>query len=311
MLRPSRTAEYMALFRALESARRRDARLFSDPWAKRFLRPSLRIAAAAACLPPVNSAISAFIDQRWPGARPSGIARTRYIDEALTDALQDGLDQVVILGAGFDSRAYRIPGIVRARVFEVDRPATSRIKQAVLRRTLGTLPSHVTYIAVDFNRNSLAQALGAVAIDLDRPIFFLWEGVTNYLTEHAVDATLRYAATAVGRSRILFTYVDRDVLRPRGTFRGTAAVRDLLREVGEPWTFGFAPAELPHYLDARQLRLISDVDSLTYRARYMGRQGRHLIGYEFYRIAVAEVMDHHSTPVDGTARWQGELHAQG
>jgi O-methyltransferase involved in polyketide biosynthesis len=118
---------------------------------------------------------------------------------------------------------------------------------------------------------------------------FLWEGVTNYLAESAVDATLRYVGTAASSSRIFFTYVDSEVLRPDSAFHGADAVRAVLRHVEEPWTFGLDPMQLPQYLSTRGLRLISDVDSTRLRAQYLGNHGSQLRGYEFYRAAVAEV----------------------
>ncbi len=313
MPQASRTAEYMALFRALESARGRNVRLFTDPWAKRFLNPTFRIAAVLAQFPLINSALSRFIDWRWPGARTSGVARTRYIDEAVTGVIDEGLSQIVILGAGFDSRAYRIPGVAKSHVFEVDHPDTSRTKQNYLRKSLGRLPGHVSYVSIDFNRQPAAEVMRNAGLDLNRPTFFLWEGVTNYLTEHAVDTTLRYVATAAAHSRILFTYIHRDVLRAGSTFFASDSVRTTVRDIGEPWTFGFDPAELPHYLQARGLRLLSDVDSRTYRAQYMGLRGRHLRGYEFYRIALAEVPDRSAPPfpaAHASLASQRDRHAQ-
>src|ERR687896_238766 len=125
----SRTAEFMALFRALESARPEGERLFDDPLATDFLsrrlRPLPRIARARAA----GRAVDGFIDRRWTGARASGIARTRLIHDHIARALDDGIAQVVLLGAGFDARAYRIDGIESATVFEVDLPQTLRRKR--------------------------------------------------------------------------------------------------------------------------------------------------------------------------------------
>lgn len=102
----STTAEFMALFRALESARHpRNARLFEDPWAAGFLGAPLRVVAAAARIPLLEGLIRWVIDVRWPGARPSGVARTRWIDDELREALTGGVRQVLILGAGFDAAA--------------------------------------------------------------------------------------------------------------------------------------------------------------------------------------------------------------
>jgi methyltransferase (TIGR00027 family) len=107
----SRTAEYMALFRALESSRPRGRRLFEDPLARHFLSRPLGLVARAAAVPGVRNFISWFIDHRWPGARSSAVARTRFIDDAVIAGLREHIEQVVILGAGFDSRAYRLPAM--------------------------------------------------------------------------------------------------------------------------------------------------------------------------------------------------------
>ena len=286
----SKTAEYMALFRAIETARGASARLFEDVWATHFLQPRLRGVAALAGVPLFDRALPGFIDRRWPGARASAVARTRFIDDALVKALADGFEQIVVLGAGFDCRAYRVPGIERARVYEVDHPDTSAVKRRTMAGLLGAPPLHVRFVAVDFDRQSLDAAMHAAGLELGRRIFFLWEGVTNYLTEPVVDATLRYIARAAAGSRVLFTYVHRDALSAASSFADTAHLKRTLNRAGEPWTFGFDPAELPAYLAARGLRLVADLGSVEYRVRYMGAHGRHLRGYEFYRIADAEIV---------------------
>src|SRR5262249_56996309 len=121
----SRTAEYMALFRALESARPAERRLFEDRFATAFLRPRFRFVVGLARLPLVGRLVPAFMDHRWPGARTSGVARTRFIDDMVEANLTSGMAQVVLLGAGFDARPYRIAAMAKAAVFEVDHPATS------------------------------------------------------------------------------------------------------------------------------------------------------------------------------------------
>jgi methyltransferase (TIGR00027 family) len=287
----SRTAEYMALFRALESVRRPvRARLFEDPFARGFLRPSLRSVVRLSRLPFGSSAVAWFIDWRWPGARASGIARTRLIDDALKDALRQGFSQVVILGAGFDCRAYRIRGIERTRVFEVDLPVTLAAKKDLLKRMLGELPTHVAFVEIDFNRQMLDEVMGASGLDRRARTFFIWEGVTNYLTETAVDATLRYlaGAGALG-SRILFTYIHRDVLQNPAGFVGAQKSVSMVERAGERWTFGIDPADLPSYLAKRGFELIEDVGSLEYRARYLKPSTLPMRGFEFYRAALAQI----------------------
>ena len=289
MDRASRTAEYMALFRALESSRRPAARLFEDRLAYGFLRPSLRAVVRLSSLPLGSSPVARFIDWRWPGARASGVARTRLIDDALRDALTRGARQVVILGAGFDSRAYRIAGIDEVRVFEVDQPATLLVKRQAVTRMLGALPGHVELVEIDFNRQRLDQVLERSVFEPDAHTFFIWEGVTNYLTETAVDQTLRYVAGAgCPGSRIVFTYIHARVLDHLDDFDAADRSATMVERAGEPWTFGIEPSELREFLAARGLRLIDDFGSLDYRARYMKPSGPHMRGYEFYRAALAE-----------------------
>ena len=285
--RTSRTAEFMALFRALETCRRpAAARLFADPFAASLLRGPLRAVAAAARLPLIGGGVARVIDRRWPGARTSAVARTRLIDEALAAALREGISQVVILGAGFDCRAYRIAGIERARVFEVDYPSTSASKRARLAALLGALPDHVVFVALDFDRQPLLAALDAAGCDRRRRSVLIWEGVTNYLSAAAVDATLRDLATFAAGSPLLFTYVHRGLLDGSTPFEGMERLAATLQRAGEPWTFGFDPAELPAYLAERGIELLDDVGACEYRARYLGDAGR---GYAFYRAVAARV----------------------
>jgi methyltransferase (TIGR00027 family) len=304
----SKTAEYMALFRALESARPSRKRLFEDPFAHRFLKASLRLVVQLSRLPLGGSLVALFMDRIWPGARASGIARTRLIDDALVNALSQGVRQVVILGAGFDSRAYRTPGIESTRVFEVDHPATLAAKKSALRRASGLPLAHVRFVDIDFNRQSLGEAMDASGFDHRVPAFFIWEGVTNYLTGEGVDATLRYMAAAGERgSKIVFTYIHSDVLRDPFSFDGASKSASVVERAGERWTFGIDPTELRTYLAERGLELIDDVGSLEYRARYMRSSGLHMRGYEFYRVALAQVPDKSRVPVGAQVPHPAEL----
>src|SRR5882672_5198829 len=154
----SRTAAYMALFRAIESSRPADVRLFDDPLAPAFLDRRLRIASLAARLPIAGKLVPWYIDRRWPGPRPSGVVRTRAIDDAVREALIEGCSQLVLLGAGYDTRAYRLPGAADVETFEVDHPLTQAAKRLALERALAAPSPHVHFVPVDFERDSLAKA---------------------------------------------------------------------------------------------------------------------------------------------------------
>lgn len=302
----SRTAEYMALFRALESNAPARQRLFTDTFAQDFLSPSLRLLTRAARWRLPAQLISRLIDWRWPGARTSAIARTRFIDEAFLQAARENFEQFVILGSGYDARAYRLQEMQKKRVFEVDAPETLHEKQRVLSKMFSVLPAHVTFVAVDFTRQDLAEELRKAGFASAQRTFFLWEGVTNYLTAEAVDAVFRFVSTIAPESRVLFTYVHRAILEQPATFAKTRSLARTLQQIGEPWTFGFDPAELPSYLEQRGLLLRTDTGSVEYRTRYLGPQARYLRGYAFYRLALAEVSPDTPLPAQGV-----HLHNEG
>jgi methyltransferase (TIGR00027 family) len=277
----------MAFFRAMETSSARDKRLFADPLAASFLRPSLKFALHLANLPVVGKGIPKFIDHRWPGARTSGVARTRLIDDLMMEAFRCGLEQVVILGAGFDARAYRLLRPATTRFFEVDQPNTSQNKRRMIEDCLGALPPDVAFVEIDFNQQALRPALEHAGFHRQQSAFFLWEGVTNYLTEYAVDSTLRWIGSCAPLSQLVFTYVHKDVIAAPASFGGTKQLGRTLARVRERWTFGMHPAEMRAHLAAHCLELMDDLGAADYRTRYLGGPG---VGYEFYRVAIARVV---------------------
>jgi len=287
------TATLVALYRAIESARPAPTRLFEDPFAPAFLGWRFRGALQLSRLPVVGEAFPwSLIDGHWAGPRGTVAVRTRYIDDVLVDALRDGVDQVVILGAGFDCRAYRIRGIDRARVFEVDHPLTQARKDAVMTRRLGTLPAHVTLVPTDFTTHSLDTVMSGAGHRSGARTFFICEGVTHYLSAAAVEALFDFVArSAAASSRMVFTYIHRGMLEGAVAFAGAANTLATVERAGEPYTFGFDPAELSQHLAAHHLRLIEDVGPATYRDRYLrplGREDQPLA--EFQRAALVEVV---------------------
>lgn len=294
--RASKTAEFVAFFRALEYSYPKERRLFEDPFAVRFLSSPLQVAAYLSRVPFIGKAIPYLVDRWGPGARASGVARTRLIDDHLINALEKGIEQVVILGSGFDSRAYRIPGMDGVRVFEVDQPRTLFVKQKKLKRMLGPMPKGVAFVETDLNIQKLEQALIDAGFDLKRPAFFIWEGVTNYLMEQAVDMTLRFIGSTAPGSFVLITYVHKHTIDSLAEDRSIRRIYRLLQRIGEPWTFGMIPEELPQYLEARGLELVEDVNSIEFRKRYMNPRGPHMKGYQFYRAALAQVKSKDSQP---------------
>jgi methyltransferase (TIGR00027 family) len=287
---PSRTAEQVALFRALESGRRGE-RLFADPYAKAFLGRRYRMVVLLGGLPRVGEAVPRYIDRRWSGGpRASAVVRTRLIDDQLADAIAAGARQVLVLGAGYDSRGYRLPVLSGLPVFEVDAPATQAAKRWRLRRVASRHYAHVRFVPVDLERDDVGVRLRQAGFARRRTAV-VWEGVTNYLSAEAVDVTLRWlaASTAPG-SRVIFTYVDRGVLDGTGCFAGLDTWYATVRAGGEQWTFGFDPPRLPDYLAQRGMALLADTSAREAAERYLVPLGRREPTADFYRIAQAEVV---------------------
>jgi methyltransferase (TIGR00027 family) len=279
---PSRTAEYVALFRALETRRGFGKRVVHDSLARRFLSPRLRAVDLMATVPGVRGLVSAYIDRRWPGPRPSAVVRTRVIDDALTAAMNDGAEQVVILGAGYDTRPYRLTrrGV---RFFEVDHPDTHAVK----RRRLGELRSGAaTFVALDFASQEPGPALAEAGLDAGLRTVFLWEGVLSYLEPGAIDAMLRWmAATGAPGSSVIFTYADQRALDGSGRMGDVGPWLAAVERAGEPFRTGLDPRTLESFLAERRLRLVWD-ESTTDAAARLGRSGRRMP--PFYRVALAE-----------------------
>jgi methyltransferase (TIGR00027 family) len=281
----SQTAQYMALFRALETTLPENKRLFVDPFAVSFLEGKLKIATRLSPLSIVRRYVQHTIRKKIPGAFTSGIARTRYIDDLLQKTIQQGAQQVIILGAGFDTRALRLDYLSAVPVIEIDHPNTARKKINTLQKKLGHLPGNVQYWQIDFNNESLHDLAERKQLDFSIPTTIIWEGVTNYLNEQAINSTFAFAQQFTTGSFIIFTYIHQQVLVSPNSFFGAPQLLKDLDEMEEHWTFGFEPAELSAYLHRYNFVLIEDSGASDYRDKYL--PDRPEKGYEFYRVAFA------------------------
>lgn len=282
----SQTAQYMALFRALETTQPANKRLFIDPYAISFLGGKLKLATRLSPLSFVRRYVQNTIHKKIPGALTSGIARTRYIDDLLQQTVQHNIQQVIILGAGFDTRALRLDCLSNLPVIEIDHPNTARKKTAILKRTLGQLPNHIHYWQTDFNRESLQELAVREKLDLSIPTTIIWEGVTNYLHAQAIDSTFAFAGRFATGSYIIFTYIHQQVLDAPETFFGAEKLLKDLDAIEERWTYGFRPEKLSAYLQPYNFVLLEDSGATDYRNRYLPNRPEK--GYEFYRVAFAQ-----------------------
>jgi methyltransferase (TIGR00027 family) len=229
----------VALARAIESARPANTRLFADPFAGGFLDPGPRAIAGLCGIPIVGDSILWLADVVTPGARGNTLGRTRFIDDALLAAIHRGLDQVVILGAGYDCRPYRLAELRGVAVFEVDQPVTQARKRERLGKLVPQVPGHVEFVSIDFNERSLFDGMKGTGFQPGRRNFFIWEGVTEYLSADAVDATFRFVVgVSASGSALVFTYTDAGLIDGTKEFAGGKRLLNLNRLGGEPYRFG-------------------------------------------------------------------------
>ncbi|MBW1743627.1 MAG: SAM-dependent methyltransferase [Deltaproteobacteria bacterium] len=208
-------------------------------------------------------------------------ARTKHIDSLLKEALKEGVKQVVILGAGFDSRAYRFKSLSDdVRFFEVDLPATIHEKKKRVRNILGELPKGVVYVPIDFNRQTLTQVLDEGEYNEEEKTFYIWEGVTMYLREAGVTGTLDFISrhSAPGSS-VVFDYVLRRVIEGDGeTYKDCTRVMRRMAERGESWIFGLDREEAKVFVNQLGFQVLSDLGSDELTKRYLVRSDGTLDG---------------------------------
>jgi methyltransferase (TIGR00027 family) len=266
----STTAEGAAFCRALGARERSPALRNPDHLAHHFVtRTGWRVG----LLPVVRHLARRDVERRLPGALLLHQVRTRVFDELTLTAAGEGAKQVVVLGAGGDSRPYRFRReLEQVRVFEVDHPETGAWKQACVRRMLGRLPDHVRYVPLHFGSEVLAGALAAAGFDSRLRTFFLWEGVTMYLRREGVDATLSLVARSVEGSSVAFDFLYADAVDHPDRFEGATAQASFAASRGEPFTFGLSPVpdDLASFVKARGLDLASSWGHLDLRAAYPG-----------------------------------------
>jgi methyltransferase (TIGR00027 family) len=278
------TASGIAVARAVESEKPEGVRICYDPYAMKFIHPLF------------YRFMRLFIDigyaeRSGPGVQGFLVARCRYMDDVLQEFLQDGLQQLVVLGAGYDSRAYRFEQLKeRVKVFEVDYPPTQQEKMKKVRVGLGELPSYVTYVGIDFNTQLLGKRLPECGYDERLKTLFIWEGVVMYLSAQAVSDTLSFIAQHSGpSSRVIFDYIYTPLLDGTVRHGEVSRMHRARRFSGEGLTYAFPEGGVAKYLEGLGFTRVWDMSSDELHQRYFsGANARRKVAWG-YGIALAEV----------------------
>jgi len=279
----SLTALGIAVMRAVESEKPVDERICYDPYARQFV-PAWMYHIFGFFIK------SGYAERRGPGVNGFLAARDRYIDDVLISFLEEGLKQLVILGAGYDSRPYRFDLSGQVKTFEVDHPTTQADKLKKVQIIFGNVPEHVSYVAIDFNTQTLEERLLASGYDPKLKTLFIWQGVSMYLTGEAVDATLNFVARHSGQSSaIVFDYLYKTVLDRIQRQKEVVNMRRYRFMTGEGLIFGISEGTVTTFLNERGFRQVIDVNVDDLKAAYFTGQnaGRAVVGG--YGIVIGRV----------------------
>ncbi len=196
----------------------------------------------------VGMKMVAAMQQINPAIRKAIVLRARFMDDYSRQCLDEGFGQVVLLGAGYDSRYLRLKEFRQARVFELDLESTQTIKKSLTRRLLGKLPEHVSYVSLDFSKDSIIQKLKGAGFNAALKTLFIWEGVTLFLNEDIIAETLGRLAEIGPGNRIVFDFVPPELIDDATDYMGNRPLLQLCAAIKEPLTFGSTPARMANLL---------------------------------------------------------------
>lgn len=253
----SRTAEFTCMTRAASFYEKRPQYKNNDYIAPKllpkFIVPIIKI-----------GALRKFFTNRFPsGMYEYVIARTKFIDSVFQKAISNEFDQILIFGAGFDSRGIRFGDLNKKTIiFELDAPVTQKAKINQLKKRGIRINPNITFISIDFNKESLEDKLIESGFTKNKRSLFILEGLTMYLNPEAIENTFSVINQFAGNdSELIFDYVYSSVLREENLYYGESEVLKHVNDANEPWSFGIEKGEIESFLKDRNLKLIQNLNS--------------------------------------------------
>jgi methyltransferase (TIGR00027 family) len=276
--KPSETAVFAALHRAIANKTYKNQRLGPDFLAQHFLPPHFRFFIK---LKKIRENAKYKIGEAFPGLHEYMICRTAYFDRVFRDALKDNFPQIVVLGAGYDTRAYRYAELNQGtKIFELDIGPTQDRKLQCLKKARIAIPGAVSLVPINFNKESLQVVLEGAGYDAGRKTLFLWEGVTYYLEADAVAETLGFVSQfGVEGNAIAFDYTAA-VTEENVDDYGVKAFYDSMKEHHgeEALMFAIKDGEIENYLAERELEMVEHLDNEEIERVFLLGEDGELIG---------------------------------
>jgi len=281
-VRPSETAEITCAQRAGETLMPVERRLIDDPFAKYFVtRPLRRMMVANRVAARITLGV---FDHQFPGFMAIVLLRNRWYEDLLRRAVAEGITQVVMLGAGYDTTALRLD-LGAATLFEVDAAPTQAVKQAVMTRH-GLRPSEaLRYVPCDFETDSLPERLGEHGFNPAEPSLFVWYGVSFFLSADAVAQTMRdVAGLSAPGSIFVWDYLDPAVVNGTSTYRGAMKARAAVAKRGEPYLFGLTTHEADELLQRHGFEVEASASMTDLARSYGGEHGFRYSTDDFFSV---------------------------
>lgn len=261
-------------------------RILEDDLAYRILPFGMRIFVRLMRGKAVRNWMVRASEKDIPGIWGGMLCRKRYIDEKLINSVSQ-INAVVNLGAGFDTRACRLSALSDMPVWEVDQLENIQPKQAQLRKLFGAIPSHVKLVPIDFDQEDISSVLASHGYSADKRTFFIWEAVTQYLTETGIKTTFDFLAKAAPGSQLAFTYVRKDFLNGRVMYGWEKAYKKYVIK-DKIWLFGMNPEALPNLLKQYGWQVVEDIGYEELADQYIKPTGRILESTPIERIVYAK-----------------------
>ena len=294
IFRKDGTAQGVAKQRLIESLAKPDRRIIYDPYAKNFVL-------GANIIKLIGHRLSIWLGNKIiPGMHEHLISRTRYIDDLIEKSTFANIEQYVILGAGYDSRAHRLKLPSKLKIFEVDQSEVQELKRLRLPDNMPNRES-ITYVGMDFNHQSLKEELINVGFDQNKSTIFTLEGVSQYISREALDATLKEVAdlNPNSNSKIFISYVnkllkeDSKACFGKGYSKPEKAVSFITNsaaKMGEPWISFYSAEEIESILSQNNFTLIENKTLADLNSKYFTPVGRtipenHIFKLEHFVIA--------------------------
>lgn len=275
--RPSNTAMFAAINRFIASKEKHPDFKGPDYLAKLFLPPRVKI---KLFFPFTRRNVLKEIRKNLPGVHEFSIARTKYFDNLFKRALEENTPQIVLLGAGYDTRAIRFKdSIQQTKIFELDAPLTQQHKKRLLHKHDISIPQQLSFVPINFIKENMHDLLSKAGYEKSLKSFFIWEGVTFYLTEETVNVTLDFIKNNSGRSStVAFDYIYKSVVEGNFDHYGAKETYEAVSEEGEPFQFGVEEGKIETFLSQRGFDILSHYTPDEFEKAYLCDNNGQLLG---------------------------------